>query len=317
MTENKDMEMQQEVCEELPVEDIPCEEKTEVIEETVAQEEEREEKEESPEEKPETQEEVTAQDNCDDEEVKVYTPHEKKVEEPAPVSEKKTGENNRVEISPAVQYRKSVEREKKISQEVRKRQRRPMVFILIMCVLLIIIAIIANAVIKDSNPGYNPPPPTADTQVVETPIPTLAPQPVVVATPAPRVASYEVYVEDISWEAARDKCAQMGGRLAVINDETEFNMVMEAVKGCKADKLWIGCFKFDGAIVWMDGEASSYYPWAANEPSGYDSYDGSPEDYIMLSKYNDGWKYNDSRNDPAGDFPQWYRGTIGYICEYN
>ena len=284
MTENKDMEMQQEVSEELPVEDTPCEE-TEAVEEEKA-----------------------AEETCDDEEVKVYTPHEKKAEEP--VSE-------RVDISPAVQYRRSMEREKKISQEVKRRQRRPMVLILAMCVILIIIAIIVNAVMKDNNPQFNIPDPTPVAEVKATPVPTMAPQPVVVATPAPRVASYEVYVEDISWEAARDKCAQMGGRLAVINDMDEFMKVMEAVQGCKAERLWIGCFKFDGAIVWIDGEASSYYPWAANEPSGYDSYDGSAEDYIMLSKYNDGWKYNDSRNDPAGDFPQWYSGTIGYICEYN
>ena len=124
-------------------------------------------------------------------------------------------------------------------------------------------------------------------------------------------------MEDISWEDARDKCAQMGGRLAVINDEAEFNMVMEAVKNTNATRLWIGCFKFDGAIVWIDGEASSYYPWAANEPSGYGSTDGASEDYIMLWKYIDGWKYNDSINDPAGDYPQWYSGSIGYICEYN
>ncbi len=278
-------------------------------------------KEEIPEEN-ELQEEA---ENVQDEEVvKVYTPHEK--EPPAFISERKEPELGIKDISPAVQYRKSIEREKKIAQEVKKRQRRPMVLVLVMCALLIVIAIIANAVMKDFDQGYTHPSeaPVSSTSPENNPMPTTQSTPQIQQTPAPVVqgsrepgqSSFEVYVEDISWEAARDKCAQMGGRLAVINDREEYDRVMEAVKNTKANKLWIGCYKYDGAIVWLDGEASSYYPWAQNEPSGYDSYDGSPEDYIMLWRYDEGWLYNDSRNDPAADYPQWYSGTIGYVCEY-
>ena len=261
----------------------------------------------------------------EEEEVKVYIPQEK--EPPALITERKEPEIGRREISPAVQYRKSIEREKKIAQEVKKRQRRPMVFVLLMCALLIVIAIIVNAVMKDMDGSYTLPTeaPVSNTAPENNPEATVQPTAQVIQTPAPVVqsnrepvqSSFEVYVEDISWEAARDKCAQMGGRLAVINDKEEYDRVMEAIKNTKVNKLWIGCYKYDGAIVWLDGEASSYYPWAANEPSGYDSYDGGPEDYIMLWKYDNGWVYNDSRNDPAGDFPQWYSGTIGYVCEYN
>lgn len=272
-------------------------------------------------------EETAAEEEIQDEEeeVKLYVPQEK--EPPALISERKEPEIGRKDISPAVQYRKSMEREKKIAQEVKKRQRRPMVFVLMMCALLIVIAIIANAVMKDMDVGFTPPTeaPVLNTSAQNNPEATVQPTAQVRQTPAPvfqsnrepSQSSFEVYVEDISWEAARDKCAQMGGRLAVINDQEEFDRVMEAVKNTKVNKLWIGCYKYDGAIVWLDGEASSYYPWAANEPSGYDSYDGNPEDYIMLWKYDNGWLYNDSRNDPAGDFPQWYSGTIGYVCEYN
>ena len=31
---------------------------------------------------------------------------------------------------------------------------------------------------------------------------------------------------------------------------------------------------------------------------------------------NRGWAYNDNRNDPVKDFPDWYSGTIAYVCEY-
>ena len=271
------------------------------------------------------QEETVAEDITEDEaeeEVKVYTPHEK--EPPALISERKEPELGRRDIAPAVQYRKSMERERKIAQEVKKRQRRPMVFVLVMCALLIVIAIIVNAVMKDFDKGYTHPSdaPVVSTAPENSPVPTVTPQPQQTAAPVvqgnrePIKSSFEVYVEDISWEDARDKCAQMGGRLAVINDREEYDLVMEAVKNTNVNKLWIGCYKYDGAIVWLDGEASSFYPWAQNEPSGFDSYDGAAEDYIMLWRYDNGWLYNDSRNDPAGDYPQWYSGTIGYVCEF-
>ena len=313
MTDNKDkLEINEEINAEEKEEVSAVEEQA--VEEEKAAEEKTEEAVSEEKEEEAAEEENTAAEP--EEEVKVYTPHEK--EAPALISEKKEPEIGRKDIAPAVQYRKSMEREKKIAQEVKKRQRRPMVLILAMCVVLIILAIIVNALMKDLSPNYSAPIATEVPTQQASPQPqvTQAPQPVVVATPVPTELSYEVYVEDISWEAARDKCAQMGGRLAVINDQAEFEKVMEAVEGTTANKLWVGCYKYDGALIWLDGEASSYYPWAANEPSGYDSYDGAAEDYVMLWKYDDGWKYNDSRNDPAGDFPQWYSGTIGYVCEY-
>ena len=39
------------------------------------------------------------------------------------------------------------------------------------------------------------------------------------------------------------------------------------------------------------------------------------EDYVMLWN-NNGWGYNDNRNDPIADYPQWYSGTVGFVCEY-
>ena len=308
MEENKDKLELEEINEEVK-EEIPEEEKSEVPEEKEG----------------EVQEEGAAEIINDDEaeeEVKVYTPHEK--EPPALISERKEPELGRKDIAPAVQYRKSMEREKKIAQEVKKRQRRPMVFVLVMCALLIVIAIIVNAVMKDFDTGYTHPTeapaasqtPESSAVAAEAPQPQQTPTPVVQGSREPGASSFEVYVEDISWEAARDKCAQMGGRLAVINDLEEYEQVMEVIKNVNANKLWIGCYKYDGAIVWLDGEASSYYPWAANEPSGFDGYDGAAEDYIMLWRYNEGWLYNDNRNDPVGTYPQ-YSGTVGYICEYN
>ena len=79
--------------------------------------------------------------------------------------------------------------------------------------------------------------------------------------------------------------------------------------------LWIGCHRVDGTLVWETDDQVNIYPWGAGEPSYMDSYDGVYEDYVMLWN-NNGWVYNDSRNDPVADYPGAYSGKIAYVCEF-
>ena len=80
-------------------------------------------------------------------------------------------------------------------------------------------------------------------------------------------------------------------------------------------RAWIGGRRVDGLYTWETDEYISYYPWDQGEPSEKDAYDGAPEDFIMLWNHN-GWCYNDSRQNPAGDFPEYYSGSIGFVVEY-
>lgn len=126
---------------------------------------------------------------------------------------------------------------------------------------------------------------------------------------------YEIFVEDISWTDAQKKCAEKGGHLAVANDAAEFNTLVELAESKGVDRIWIGGHRENGAIVWEDGSTAPYEQWAKGEPSYVDSSDGAAEDYVLLW-YNRGWYFNDSRNDPCAEFPQWYSGQMAYICEY-
>ena len=290
---------------------------------------------------PENGEESSEKSETEDpeEEVKVYEPAEKKTEEEAPalITQQQSQDAPRQTITPAVQYSRSLERERKIAQEVKKRQRRPMVFILAMCVVLIILAIIVNAVLNDTAPDRAQPTPVPTQTVIipeatvslpqhaETPPPVEeqpAQEPVAEATPEPteepkveKVSTYEIFREDISWTAARDKCIEKGGHLAVISTQEEFDRIITIAEMQGVEKLWIGCFRQNGNMVWVTDDPVEYYPWAKGEPTVTDSLDGAAEDYVLLWN-NRGWFYNDSRNDPAGEFPQWYSGSIGYICEF-
>ncbi len=266
------------------------------------------------------------------EQVRLYEPSHHKVpaRQPIPIlTEEKHPElepviPSRQNITPAVQYSKSAERERKIAAEARKRRRRPMVVILVLCAILIVVALLANAWLRDviwEDDEQPSPTPTADNNSV-----LVAPPPS--ATPAaeePKAkgeSSYEIVQEDLSWTEARDRAEEMGGHLAVISDEEEFNKVVTLAADSGVRCLWIGLYREEGLNRWVTGETSSYYPWdtAAGEPSYVDSGDNVAEDYGMLW-YNGtgdqaGWAYNDSRNDPVGDYPEWYSGQIGFVCEY-
>ncbi|MBO5496958.1 MAG: C-type lectin domain-containing protein, partial [Oscillospiraceae bacterium] len=128
------------------------------------------------------------------------------------------------------------------------------------------------------------------------------------------VSTYRVVWSDASWTQARDACVEMGGHLVVINSQEELNQVVALLNAEGLTRAWIGGHREGDQIVWETGEAVDFYPWGAGEPSYRDSSDDVEENYLMLW-YLNGWVYNDSRNDPVADYPQWYGGTLGYVCE--
>lgn len=135
------------------------------------------------------------------------------------------------------------------------------------------------------------------------------------AAPASGEHRYELIIEDISWTDAQKKCAAKGGHLAVPNDADEFNKLVDLAESEGVTMMWIGGHRENGKMIWDDGSTAPYEQWAKGEPSYVDSSDGAAEDYVLLWN-NRGWYYNDSRNDPCAEFPQWYGGMMAYICEY-
>lgn len=128
--------------------------------------------------------------------------------------------------------------------------------------------------------------------------------------------SYELFVEDVSWTRAQQRCAELGGHLVNISDESELNEIIALAQEKGIEKLWIGCHRENAQLIWENDEQVSYYKWGKGEPSGYDSGDRVTEDYLLLWKFNGDWVYNDSRDDPVKDYPAMYSGQIGFVCEY-
>lgn len=247
-------------------------------------------------------------------------------------------------------YTRSSDRERKIAEEVKKRRRRPFAVILVLCAVLVMVAIVMNAMLKDFQEAKDLPdnvietiavdPYAASMPPIETPeitgafgledlelnedgIPTAGhdetKDPVLSTTQegegnAPAEHSYQVFKADISWTDAQKACAALGGHLVVISDQTELDEIIKLAEEAGITRIWIGCHRENGTDVWENG-GTGYLNWAKGEPTYVDVNDQVAEDYYMLWN-NRGWACNDNRDDPCKDYPEFYSGTMGYICEF-
>ena len=198
------------------------------------------------------------------------------------------------------------------------RKRGALYAVLAICVVVVIAALVVNAVWGLPGGGEDEavsPSPSASAEPSPTPTPAPTPTPTPTPTPEPE-STYQLFIEDVTWEEARDLCEEKGGHLVTVSDADELEKVTGLAETYGVSLVWIGFYRGqDGEIHWLNGEDIDYYIWGDGEPSGHDT-DGAAEDYGLLWQTDSGWIYNDSRNDPISAYPGIYSGNIAYICEY-
>ena len=256
-----------------------------------------------------------------------------------------TVSQNGARTSPAVQYKLKTDRERKIAEEVKKRRRRPLAVILVLCAVLVMVAIIMNAMLRDWEKVRNVPDPMLQTAAPEQPgadpyAVSPTPEPIRFedfnsSTPGPSVTmdigilpevevttpehAYQVVKDNVSWTKAAAACTRLGGHLVIINSEEEFNEVTALADAQELSYVWVGAHRVGGVEKWEDGSdlTDGFVRWGRGEPTYIDRNDQVAEDYIMLWKNNGEWVYNDNRDDPYADYPYMFEGIIGYVCEFN
>lgn len=171
-----------------------------------------------------------------------------------------------------------------------------------------------NAVVVSPTPL---PIPTATPEPEETPEPTPSETPEPTPEPTP---TYELFIENVSWQTAKERCEEKGGHLASVTSEEQLSEILSMLDGTAVKYVWLGAYRDDeGNWLWVDGTVTDYYPWDAGEPSYKDS-DGTVEKYLLLwnvSWGNKGWWYNSMRNNPYSAYPKIYGGKIAYVCQYD
>ena len=279
-------------------------------------------------EKPEPPE-PAAEETKPEEDVRVYEPGKAQKDRlPIPIlTEEKNPELAPVIPSkrPRVQYSKDEERNREITENVKKRRTRPIGVVLILCGLLIIAALIANSRLRsyeweDEGRGKNVTMPEVGENAIGKDDAFISGEELErrqqEEAATARQSYYQVFKGDITWTAAKNACTDQGAMLAVINTPDEFTMVTQLAQQSGVRGVWVGCHREGGYLVWENTEPVANMIWANNEPSYTDSRDGAAEDYIMLWNTGDGWAYIDCRNDPVSADPGVYGGQIGYLCEF-
>lgn len=129
-------------------------------------------------------------------------------------------------------------------------------------------------------------------------------------------STYVTYKQDITWEEAKVKAENMGGHLACINSEEEFDELCQMADAAGIRVLWIGARKYGEYWTnarWVDGEQMTYTKWLPGEPTNYDEY-GNSENYLVILKRNGEWYFNDEINDIA--VYSFVAGQLGYAVEF-
>lgn len=110
---------------------------------------------------------------------------------------------------------------------------------------------------------------------------------------------YKVFLEEVTWKRAQEKCRGLSGQLVVIHDETTQAFIAELGNTLE---LWIGATdgEVEGQWIWSDGTPMKFKAWGPGQPRRNDR----SENYLGIG--------GDRRwFDAPNDWP-----CVGYICEW-
>ena len=281
-------------------------------------------------------------DPDEQEDVRVYEPSRDKAErQPIPI----LTEEKYPELAPVVLHKQAPRPQEAAAepepepeavpadpeQQIRKRRNlRPLALVMIVILTLVAGALGLNLywnrgiqpiqINPTPDPGRLLPPTTQVTIQPTQQILNATPDPIVVSVPtnAPlQQPHYRVSVSDAGWNQARKACWEQGGHLAVIRSQDELDEIAALAEAQGLTKVWIGCHREEDRLIWETGENVEFYRWGWNEPSKRDAYDFTREDFVMIYREGDQWYYNDNRDDPAKDYPDFYSGIMGFVCEFD
>lgn len=201
---------------------------------------------------------------------------------------------------------------KKSASAERRQSRKAGVLltVLILCAAVLAVLLLRSlGVFGTPTTAETTPTPTVP---VETVVPTETPTPTPTPKPEP---TYEVVTADVSWADAEAAAEAKGGHLVVIDSAEKWTRVAQLADESGLTYVWIGLHRTNsGELAWVKDNIDPVYNWASGEPSVHDT-NGAAEDYVLITRTSDGWYYNDCIGDPAGRYPQFYSGKIGYIIE--
>ena len=112
---------------------------------------------------------------------------------------------------------------------------------------------------------------------------------------------YKLFNDEMSWNAAKQYCSQIGGHLATINSETEDKQLFKYVNIMGHTTVLLGASDSnqEGVWTWVTGEPFDYTNFNLGEPNN----SGNNEDYLEYYTTTGGW--NDTNHDETAFLCEW------------
>lgn len=122
---------------------------------------------------------------------------------------------------------------------------------------------------------------------------------------------YEVINSRMTWSEAKSYCESLGGHLATIESQDEYNKVIELANASGRKVLWLGAQKNSNqTFEWITGESFQYSYWLSGEPNN----EGGNENYLVMFLVSGQWVWADVPNDVS---PYYGADKVGFVCEYD
>jgi uncharacterized protein (TIGR03067 family) len=125
---------------------------------------------------------------------------------------------------------------------------------------------------------------------------------------------FALYTEQLSWHAARQRCVELGGRLAEVRSQAENDFLERMVVNREPDGVWLGATDEvqEGRWLWSEGSPLTYANWDNTQPNNAGP---SGEHYLMLLVTIHTGKWWDQPAKSGYGLPGGWKA--GYICEWD
>lgn len=122
---------------------------------------------------------------------------------------------------------------------------------------------------------------------------------------------YEIIPRRMIWSDADSYCRSLGGYLATVTSQEEYNKILEVANASDRKVLWLGAQKGqDQNFKWITDEPFSYSFWLQNEPNN----EGGRENCLVMFSVNGQWVWADVPYDLS---PYYSENQVGFVCEYD
>lgn len=122
---------------------------------------------------------------------------------------------------------------------------------------------------------------------------------------------YEVINTRMTWSEAKAYCENLGGYLATVESQEEYNKIIDLANASGRKVLWLGAQKnVNQSFEWITGEDFNYSFWLSGEPNN----EGGNENCLVMFYVNNQWVWADVPNDVS---PYYGDETVGFVCEYD